>query len=66
MEYRAARATITVEEMAVRLGIGRNLAYELAATGQVPSIRLGHRRLVIPLVAFERWLEEQAQPAGAQ
>ncbi len=40
------RATITIEETSVVLGIGRTLAYEAARRGQLPVLALGTRRLV--------------------
>jgi len=45
----ADRLTLTVSEVAKRLGISRNLAYELAARDElpVPVIRLG-RRILVP------------------
>lgn len=54
--------TVTVEEAARMLGIGRNLAYELARRGRLPVIRLG-RRIVVPRVGLERLLEEAWDPA---
>ncbi len=51
-------ATMTVEQVAQVLGIGRALAYRLAATGHigpVPVLRIG-RRLLIPRRALERVL----------
>jgi excisionase family DNA binding protein len=49
--------TLTVEEAAERLGIGRTLAYELAKADRlpVPVLRLG-RRLVVGRAALEREL----------
>ncbi|GEP00026.1 helix-turn-helix domain-containing protein [Methylobacterium haplocladii] len=47
--------TITVEEAGRRLGVSRNTAYEAAGRGEIPAIRIG-RRLLVPLVAFERML----------
>ena len=41
------RLTLTVEEAAKLLGIGRSTAYELVHTGAIPSLRLG-RRIVVP------------------
>ena len=46
---------MTVEEAGRRLGVGRCSAYALAKSGQMPTLRLG-RRIVVPVVAFERWL----------
>ena len=49
--------TITVEETAKRLGIGRNTAYEAVKRGDIPSIRIG-RRILVPTKALERKLSE--------
>lgn len=51
----AGRATITIEEAATLLGIGRTAAYEAANRGQLPTRRLG-RRLLVPVPAFLDWL----------
>lgn len=40
--------TMTVEQAAKVLGIGRTTAYELVRTGDIPSVRLG-RRIVVPI-----------------
>jgi excisionase family DNA binding protein len=40
--------TVTVEQAAKLLGIGRSTAYELVHTGDIPSLRLG-RRIVVPI-----------------
>lgn len=42
------RATISVEEVASLLGLGRTATYEAIRRGQVPSRRLG-RRIVVEL-----------------
>lgn len=58
------RATLTVEEAAAILGIGRTLAFELARTGRLPTIRLG-RRILVPRAALDRMLDNQpATPAS--
>ena len=51
LESVAERATITVEEAASVLGIGRSAAYEAARRGRLPTRRLG-RRLPVPVPAF--------------
>ena len=43
--------TLTVEQAAKILGIGRSPAYELVHTGDIPSLRLG-RRIVVPVAQF--------------
>lgn len=53
------RKTISVEEAGRRLGVSRNTAYEAAGRGEIPTIRIG-RRMLVPLVAFERLLDQPA------
>ena len=53
----AERRTMTVEEAGRLLGLGRNGAYEAAARGDIPIIRIG-RRLLVPKAAFDRMLEQ--------
>lgn len=55
----ATRTTITVEEAASLLGIGRSAAYEAARRGQLPTRRLG-RRLLVPVPALLEWLRAAA------
>jgi excisionase family DNA binding protein len=57
--------TITVEEAGRRLGISRGLAYELVRRGEIPSIRLGCRRIVIPAGAVEAIVRERTTTAAA-
>jgi excisionase family DNA binding protein len=38
---------VSVEEAAVMLGIGRTLCYELVITGQLESVMIKGRRLVV-------------------
>jgi excisionase family DNA binding protein len=50
------RLVLTVAEAGELLGISRAFAYELAARGDLPVIRLG-RRIVVPKVALLRLVE---------
>ena len=59
MDSKGTRRTATIVEVAKVLGIGRNQAYEAARRGEIPSIRIG-KRLLVPLAALERMLEEAA------
>ncbi len=47
MEDVKNRAVLTVDETAEALGISRNSAYKAVAEGQIPSIRVGRRILVL-------------------
>ena len=51
------KLTMTIKEAAEVLGISRATAYMLASTGQIPVIRLGERRLVVPTAALMKMLE---------
>jgi excisionase family DNA binding protein len=57
------RLCITVPEAAEMLGISRNHGYKLVREdklvreGQLPLIRLGEKRLLIPRAALEKMLE---------
>jgi excisionase family DNA binding protein len=47
--------TLTIEETARRLGIGRGAAYRAARRGDLPVIRVGHR-LLVPRRMLDRLL----------
>lgn len=51
------RLTLTIEETAKLLGIGRNLCYDQVKTGKIPAIKIG-RRLLVPRFALEKLLAE--------
>ncbi len=50
---------LRVEEAAKLLRCGRNKVYELAATGEIPSLHIG-RLLRIPEQELREWIHEQA------
>lgn len=51
----AGEATITIEQAAQVLGLGRTATYEAARRGEFPTRRLG-RRVVVPVPALLDWL----------
>jgi excisionase family DNA binding protein len=51
------KATLTITEVADILGIGRSLAYALAAEDKFPVLRLGNR-LLVPTERFFAWLRD--------
>lgn len=52
------RATITVDELASVLQVSRASAYEAVRQGTIPSIRIGDRRLIVPVPALMAVLGE--------
>lgn len=64
MEQQEDRLTLTVPEAGRLLGVSRATAYELAAQGVLPTLRLG-KRLVVPKVQLERLLSETATVKGS-
>jgi len=59
------KLTVTVEEAGRLLGISRGLAYEMARTGQLQTIRCGAKRLLVPRRALERLLEGAKDQSGS-
>ena len=54
------KEVISIDEVAQRLGISRNLAYNLARKKEIPGVlHLGKKRMVVSRSIFERWLKER-------
>ncbi|MBA7596495.1 hypothetical protein ES703_03469 [subsurface metagenome] len=51
------RLTLTIDETARLLGIGRQLVYDRVKAGEIPVLKIG-RRLLVPRIALEKMLEE--------
>lgn len=60
------RLVLTIAEAADVLGISRAFAYELAARGEIPILRLGRRRLVPRKALFQMVGEETEGVPPAQ
>lgn len=60
-----SRSTITVPEAGAVVGIGRDSAYAAVASGDLPSIRLGHR-IVCPVAPLRRLLGEVVEAPLAE
>ena len=52
---------ISVTTAARMLGVSRNTGYEMVRLGQLPTIRCGQRRLVVPKAALMKMLQEANQ-----
>lgn len=59
-EINAKEALWTVREAAAFLRLGRNTVYDWAASGKLPSLRLGSRIRFLPS-ALRRWLAVQGR-----
>lgn len=49
---------IGLQEAARLLGISKSLAYKLAASGEIPTIKMGERRRIVPMKAIEKLLAQ--------
>lgn len=56
---------VSVSTAAKMLGVSRNTAYTMVKLKQLPTIRCGHRRLVVPLPALRKMLGEVGTEATA-
>ena len=52
---------ISVAEAAERIGVSRAALYPLVMSGDIPSIKIGKRRLV-PISALRGWVEQHTSP----
>ena len=49
------KTTMSVQELAIQMGISLPKAYELAKSPGFPAIRVG-TRILIPVAAYREWL----------
>ncbi len=54
------RLLLRIPEVAETLGIGRTKIYEMIATGELPTIRVG-RAVRISVTTLQKWVEEREQ-----
>ena len=57
------RLLLRPAEAAEAIGIGRSKVYELLASGELPSIRIGGS-VRIPVAALQAWIERQLAERG--
>ena len=51
-------------EVAESLGICKPEVYQLFKRADFPSVKLSERRVVVPVDALKRWLNQQSQEGG--
>jgi excisionase family DNA binding protein len=61
--------TMTVEEAWQAIGgkkaVSKQTFYTAVHRGQIPALKLGKRRILIPRTSFMRWLESGSAPTAA-
>lgn len=55
-----SKEVLSVPETARLLGISRSLAFTMVKRGELPALRLGEKRIVVPTVALKRMLDKAA------
>jgi excisionase family DNA binding protein len=63
MGVRTEKEWLTIAELQDWLGLGRSKAYELTATREIPSYRIG-RILRVRRQDVEQWLEQHCHQPG--
>jgi excisionase family DNA binding protein len=58
------KAAVNVHELAEMLGISIPSAYDLVKRDGFPAIRVTERRIIIPVEALNRWLNEASRGGG--
>lgn len=53
------KATMSVQEMALQMGISLSKAYALTREADFPSVRVG-KRVLVPVSEFKAWLSARA------
>ena len=60
----------TVSELANTLGLSTETVYRGIRRGEIPHLRIGQRRLILPRASIDRWLASagnvDARAQGAQ
>lgn len=60
------RRTLTVPEAAKIIGVCSKTAYQMVTAGKLPVIRISDKKVVIPIAALDKWLEESVKMPKAQ
>jgi excisionase family DNA binding protein len=50
-------ANYTIDEAAERAGVSRQLIYRGVKAGEIPHLKFGPKRIVIPRTAFDKFLD---------
>lgn len=51
------RLLLRIDEAAKLLGLGRSKAYQMAASGELPTVKIGTRSTRVPAEALQEWVK---------
>lgn len=57
---------LDIRGLAEYLHIGMNAAYDLVKRPGFPAIRITARRIIVPVNALDKWLQEQTKAVSAE
>ena len=55
------KLAVSVVEAARLISVSKSTAYALIEQGILPCVRIGEKRIVIPLRQLQEWINQQAQ-----
>ncbi|MFC1902350.1 helix-turn-helix domain-containing protein [Chloroflexota bacterium] len=55
------KLAVSVVEAARLISVSKSTAYALIEQGHLPAVRVGEKRLIVPVKALEAWLEKQSE-----
>lgn len=54
------KGALNVKELAAYLGVGLNVAYGLVRTPGFPALKIGERRIIVPIDSLNQWMKDNA------
>ena len=55
------KLAVSVVEAARLISVSKSTAYALIEQGLLPAVRVGEKRLIVPVKSLQAWLEQQCQ-----
>jgi len=52
------KLAVSVVEAAKLISVSKSTAYALIEQGRLPAIRVGEKRIIVPVKSLEHWLEQ--------
>ena len=55
------KLAVSVTEAAKLISVSKSTAYSLVEQNIIPCVRIGEKRIIVPVKALQLWLERQSQ-----